>query len=155
MYFGDSSEYFDYDWTEDLSDEEYIRLQEEGIKERKKEREKEHNVIRDKRGRLNKGARLAEKESCNENEIWSMYTEGNTVKEIVSFLGCSKSTAYNIIKRRRDVKMYLLYLCEWSVSEIAQKMKCTDNAVIRGIKSREKKKAKASILENHNHELSE
>lgn len=45
MYFGDGSEYFDYDWTEDLSDEEYFRLQEEGIKERKKEREKEHNVI--------------------------------------------------------------------------------------------------------------
>lgn len=87
MMFGDGSDYYDT-WS-DISEEEHELLLKDIYREAQ---EKKRNVNRDKRGRLNKGARLAQKDSCSIQKIWSLYQTDMTVKEIVNRLGCSKST---------------------------------------------------------------
>lgn len=77
-------------------------MDKETVKQYKMEKEKKHNVYRDERGRLNKGALLAKKDSCNETAILLRYYSGMTVKEIVECRGCSKSTVYNVIKRIKE-----------------------------------------------------
>lgn len=104
------------------------------------------NKIRDGRGRLKKGAKIAEKGSCDRDKIWRLHTEGKTVREIVNIMQCSKSTVYDIIKQK-NVEMYLLYQSGWTIPKIAFEMKCTDNLVMKGINDIEGKKIPASILE--------
>lgn len=71
--------------------------------ERKKAFDKERNIRRDKKGRLNKGAQLAKKDSCNKSRIWSLYCEGVSIKKIMTYMGCSQATAYKAIKEFKDV----------------------------------------------------
>ena len=84
-----------YEWfevePEPLTDEEIEKHFEE-------ERKKKQNVRRDRKGRLEKGSMIAKKRSCDEEEILALYKGGFTVKKIVEFRGCSKSTVYNVIK---------------------------------------------------------
>ncbi len=64
---------------------------------------KKLNLTRDERGRLSKGATIAKKRNCDEEDIWSLYSTGHwTVKEIVALRGCSKSTVYNVIKKYKE-----------------------------------------------------
>lgn len=88
--YGEYEDYIDYEWVD-----------KECERQRKEEWDKKHNVHRDKRGRLNKGALLASKDSCNEKGILLRYDSGMSVKEIVDCMECSKSTVYNIIKKHR------------------------------------------------------
>lgn len=89
-----------------MSEEALARFDERLFREQKKadrERfEEQHNIKRDKRGRLNKGALLAKKETCDEVKIWLRYMSGMTVGQIVDVMGCSKSTVYNVIKKRKS-----------------------------------------------------
>jgi len=91
---------------DNMSAEELARFDEWVLQEQKKcnrERfEKQRNIQRDKRGRLNKGALLAQKESCDKDKIWLMKMSGMTVQEIVDCMGCSKSTVYDVIKQRKE-----------------------------------------------------
>lgn len=92
--FDDYEEYresIDYDWVD--SEIEKLRIQHEDSK---------HNVHRDNRGRLNKGALLASKDSCNEMSILLRHKIGMSVKQIVDCMGCSKSTVYNIISKHKN-----------------------------------------------------
>lgn len=101
MIFSDSMWFFD-----NMSDEEMSLFDEMLFREHRKTTrekfEKQHNIKRDKRGRLNKGALLAKKDTCNEDKIWLRYKAGMTVGEIVEVMGCSKSTVYNVIKKRKS-----------------------------------------------------
>lgn len=65
----------------------------------KKKFDELRNIKRDSKGRLNKGAKLAKKDSCNETKICLMYELGATVKEIVEHCGCSKSVVYRILAK--------------------------------------------------------
>lgn len=65
------------------------------------------NIKRDKRGRLNEGAKLAKKDNCNSEEIWKLHKEGKSVEEIVKLRKCSKSTVYKVIKRCEDTRKIL------------------------------------------------
>ena len=67
----DSDIFDDYEEQRDYIDEEWVdreieKQRKELAEQRKKEWDKKHNIYRDKRGRLNKGALLASKDSCNE-----------------------------------------------------------------------------------------
>ena len=62
----------------------------------------ERNIQRDEKGRLNKGAKLAKKDTCNENKIKLLIGAGFSVKQIVENLGCSKSTVYKIRKEYKE-----------------------------------------------------
>ncbi len=66
-----------------------------------KEYREKHNInSRDENGRLKKGAVIARKRSCDEDDIWFLYKNlGRSVKEIIELRGCSKSTVYNVIKK--------------------------------------------------------
>lgn len=91
----------------DILEEEDIQLLDERILHEqqsyyREKFEKEHNIKRDKRGRLNKGALLAKKTTCNDVKIWLLYMAGMSVKTIVENMGCSKSTVYNSIKRHKE-----------------------------------------------------
>ena len=59
------------------------------------------NIKRDSKGRLNKGAKLAKKASCNETKIYLMYELGATVKEIIEMYGCSKSVVYRVLAKHK------------------------------------------------------
>lgn len=96
FFFGDGSGYSNY--YDYIDDEWFVNEQK---KHDKREFEKKHNVKRDKRGRLNKGALLAQKDCCNENKIWLLRCSGMSVKEIVECMGCSKSTVYNILNKHK------------------------------------------------------
>ncbi len=72
------------------------------------------NRIRDSRGRLKKGAKIAEKGKCDREEIWRLHTKGKTVREIVEIMQCSKSTVYDTIKQK-NVIMYLLHQSGWFI----------------------------------------
>lgn len=74
-------------------------LIEENFKRRREER---RNIRRDEKGRLKKGARLAQKDSCDVAAIWLRYTAGMSVKEIVESRGCSKSTVYKVLKQQKE-----------------------------------------------------
>lgn len=64
---------------------------------------KQLNIKRDEKGRLQKEVTLARKRSCDDTEIWRLYSECNySVKEIVELKGCSKSTVYNVIKKHKE-----------------------------------------------------
>lgn len=84
--------YYDYNYDYDCAEETANYLAEkkylEGLK----------NEKRDKRGRLEKGSRIAAKPSCDKNEIRYLYKLGLSVKQIVERMKCSKSTIYNAIK---------------------------------------------------------
>ena len=101
MSLSDSMGFYD-----NMSDKEMSVFDEWLFREQKKadreKFEKQHNIKRDKRGRLNKGALLAKKETCNEDEIWLRYMSGMTVGQIVYVMGCSKSTVYNVINKRKS-----------------------------------------------------
>ena len=102
----DSDIFEDYEKQYDYIDEEWVdreieKQRKEKEQERKKEWDKKHNIHRDERGRLNKGALLANKDSCNEKEILQWYDSGMPVKEIVDCMNCSKSMVYNVIKKHR------------------------------------------------------
>ena len=59
------------------------------------------NIKRDSKGRLNKGAKLAKKDTCNETKIYLMHELGATVKEIVAYYGCSKSVVYRVLAKHK------------------------------------------------------
>lgn len=65
----------------------------------RKKFEELRNIERDSKGRLNQGAKLAKKESCNESKIHLMHEAGATVKEIVAYYGCSKSVVYRVLAK--------------------------------------------------------
>lgn len=89
-----------------LSVKEYREQMAEEIKKgRHKEFEDKRNIKRDSKGRLNKGAALAKKDSCNEKGILLRYQGGMTVKEIVECMGCSKSTVYNVLSKNKKSKL--------------------------------------------------
>ena len=67
----------------------------------RKEFEEIRNIKRDSKGRLNKGALLAKKDSCNGSKIYLMHEMGATVKEIVEHYGCSKSAVYRILAEHK------------------------------------------------------
>lgn len=104
------------------------------------------NRIRDSRGRLKKGAKIAEKGKCDREEIWRLHTIGRTVREIVEITHCSKSTVYDTIKQN-NVIMYLLCQSGWFISRISSEMQCTDKFAIQGIREIARKGIPASILE--------
>ena len=88
------SNFFDNDWAKDLVNEKM-----------KLDRQKElKNEKRDKRGRLEKGSRIASRLSCDKYEIRYLYQTGHSVKQIVEHLGCSKSTVYKVIKEMKNSK---------------------------------------------------
>lgn len=95
MFSGDGSDDYGFDWVYGLSDEELCELQR---KADRKEKEKAHNVRRNKQGRLLKGSRLAQKDNINKEKIILMREIGMTVNQIKEIMGCSKSTIYNILK---------------------------------------------------------
>lgn len=68
----------------------------------RKKFEELRNIERDSKGRLNKGAKLAKKDSCNESRIYLMYEIGATVKEIVAYCGCSKSVVYRVLAKHKQ-----------------------------------------------------
>ncbi len=49
-----------------------------------------------------KGAVLAKKRNCDEDDLWYLYSKGWSVKEIVAVRGCSKLTVYNVIKKHKQ-----------------------------------------------------
>lgn len=105
----DSDIFDDYEEQRDCIDEEWVDREiekqcKELAEQHKKEWDKKHNIYRDKRGRLNKGALLASKDSCNELGILLRYDSGMSVKEIVNCMECSKSTVYNVLKKHRNKK---------------------------------------------------
>ena len=63
---------------------------------------KKLNLARDEKGRLKKGATIARKRICDEEDLWLLYSGGCTVKEIIELRGCSKSTVYNVIKKYKE-----------------------------------------------------
>ena len=67
----------------------------------RKKFEELRNIERDSKGRLNKGAKLAKKSSCNESKIYLMHEAGATVKEIVAYYGCSKSAVYRVLAKHK------------------------------------------------------
>ncbi len=69
--------------------------------DKRKEFEELQNIKRDSKGRLNKGAKLAKKASCNETKIYLMYELGATVKEIIEMYGCSKSVVYRVLAKHK------------------------------------------------------
>ena len=69
--------------------------------DKRKKFEELQNIKRDSKGRLNKGARLAKKTSCNETKIYLMYELGATVKEIIEMYGCSKSVVYRVLAKHK------------------------------------------------------
>lgn len=102
----DSDIFADYEERRDYIDEEWAdreieKQRREQEEQRKREWNKKHNIHRDERGRLNKGALLGSKDNCNEKGILLRYDSGMSVKEIVNCMGCSKSTVYNVIKKHK------------------------------------------------------
>lgn len=93
-YYYEDCDCYDYDYEPaQPSDEEIEALLDEQYRE-------QLNTDRDERGRLKKGAKLAGKRSCDDTDIWRLYSECNyNVKEIVELKGCSKSTVYNVVKK--------------------------------------------------------
>lgn len=67
----------------------------------RKKFEEIRNIKRDSKGRLNKGALLAKKNSCDGSKIYLMHEMGATVKEIVEHYGCSKSAVYRILAEHK------------------------------------------------------
>lgn len=67
----------------------------------KKKFDELRNIKRDSKGRLNKGAKLAKKDTCNETKIYLMHELGATVKEIVAYYGCSKSVVYRVLAKHK------------------------------------------------------
>ena len=63
---------------------------------------KKLNLARDEKGRLKKGATIARKRICDEEDLWWLYSKGYTVKEIIELRGCSKSTVYRVIKEHKE-----------------------------------------------------
>ena len=86
-------------WWEYYSDEEFDAILQKDIAE---EFNYKRNINRDEKGRLNKGAKLAKKDACNESKIILYLRMGCSVKEIVEGLGCSKSTVYRIKKQYEE-----------------------------------------------------
>ncbi len=95
MFLGNDSDSNNYDWVYELNDEKLYELLRGAIREQK---EKEHNVRRNKQGRLLKGSRLAQKDNIDKEKIKLMRAAGMTVNQIKEIMGCSKSTIYNILK---------------------------------------------------------
>ena len=69
---------------------------------------RERNIRRDKKGRLNKGAQLAKGSGYDKWNIWEMKKNGMSNNEIMEVTGCSRPTIYNaynaIEKLREDEK---------------------------------------------------
>ena len=82
---------------EEQKKKEEQRKKEEAEKE--KSFDEKHNIKRDSKGRLNKGALLAKKEAYNEAKIYLLFAAGASAKEIVEHSACSKSTVYRIISK--------------------------------------------------------
>ena len=92
-----------------LSVDEYNEeLTQEIKKGKRKQFEEEHNIDRDAKGKLNKGARLAQKDSCDELSILLRYKSGMPAKEIVNDLKCSKSTVYAVISKYKKQQAAIL-----------------------------------------------
>jgi transposase len=109
MEFNDSDIFGDYVESADYIDEEWVDREiekqcKEQEEQRKREWDKKHNIRRDKRGRLNKGALLASKNNCSEVGIQLRYDSGMSPKEIVDCMKCSKSTVYSVIKKHKNKK---------------------------------------------------
>lgn len=109
MKFNDSDIFGDYVELADYIDEEWVDREiekqcKEQEEQRKREWDEKHNIHRDKRGRLNKGALLASKDNCSEVGIQLRYDSGMSAKEIVDCMKCSKSTVYNVIAKHRNKK---------------------------------------------------
>ena len=89
-------------WCEELTADQAIqeseKLKQEADKRLKNER-------RDERGRLQKGSRIAAKQNCDKNRICLYYAMGCSVKEIVTQLGCSKTTVYRVLKESNITKI--------------------------------------------------
>ena len=69
---------------------------------------RERNIRRDKKGRLNKGAQLAKGSGYDKWNIWQMKKNGMSNNEIMEVTCCSRPTIYNaynaIEKLREDEK---------------------------------------------------
>lgn len=70
--------------------------------EQRRQFEEKRNICRDKKGRLNEGARLNHKESCNSVKIWLMYCSGMSIDEITECMKCSRTSVYRIVKDYKD-----------------------------------------------------
>lgn len=89
---------------EEMLKEEQQKKEEQPALSREEERKKfeeGRNIKRDSKGRLNKGALLAKKDSCNEFKIYLMHEFGASVKEIVERYGCSKSVVYRALAKHK------------------------------------------------------
>ena len=100
----DADIFADYDeWDEDCyyDDETIIKMQKEYF-------DGKRNISRDRKGRLNKGARLAEKDNCNKDSIISLYNDGMSVKKIAAYKRCSQATVYNAVKafKKKDGQLF-------------------------------------------------
>lgn len=92
-----------------LSVDEYNEeLTKEIKKGKRKQFEEEHNIDRDAKGRLNKGAVLAKKDNCDELSIIIRYKRGMPAKEIAKDLNCSKSTVYSVISKYKKQRASIL-----------------------------------------------
>ena len=78
---------------------ERVKREKEGIET---EYDRERNIKRDWHGRVTDGSRLAQQDRCDKDKIWQLRCSGMPVKEIVKYMGCSKSTVYNAIKEHRE-----------------------------------------------------
>ena len=87
---------YEYQYSENPTTDEEIALHDD------EEYKKKLNLARDEKGRLKKGATIARKRICDEEDLWSLYSGGCTVKEIIELRGCSKSTVYNVIKKYKE-----------------------------------------------------
>ena len=87
---------YEYQYSENPTTDEEIALHDD------EEYKKKLNLARDEKGRLKKGATIARKRICDEEDLWWLYSMGCTVKEIIELRGCSKSTVYNVIKKYKE-----------------------------------------------------
>ena len=87
---------YEYQYSENPTTDEEIALHDD------EEYKKKLNLARDEKGRLKKGATIARKRICDEEDLWWLYSKGRTVKEIIELRGCSKSTVYNVIKKYKE-----------------------------------------------------
>lgn len=108
---GEDDEADDIDYAEIFADYEYdcdydygwqyqdYPAGDETEKWRKEVFNRERNIRRDSRGRLNKGAQLAKGSGYDKMAIWLKYRSGMGISKIMEETGCSRATVYNAIKR--------------------------------------------------------
>ena len=91
MYYGD---YYDYEYDE--SDDDWL------LREQIRYSEEKRGIRRDRKGRLKKGSQLAKRYDNKEVDIWLRYSAGMTPAQIIKTTRYSKSSVYDVIKKKKS-----------------------------------------------------